>query len=161
MNIKKTSTLGFEYCESVTPAFLCHTCNVVGQVDEFSYRAVTPVAQMVFLSPALKLLCKAAKRAKFGLQCRCQQLDIQDPILKCKLSDTLVRPILCYCCEVWSFMGSKSDLKNLEQVELGFLKALLGVQTSTKRLHVYAEFGRYPLHTVSMAITGCQVLEKA
>lgn len=120
---------------------------IIEQVDEFKYLGILTHGTKG-LSPALELLCKAAKRAMFGLQRRCQQLNIQDPVLKCKLFDTLVRPILCYCCEVWSVLGSKSDLKDLERVQLGFLKALLGVQTSTKCLHVYAEFERYPLHIV-------------
>ena len=146
VNVKKTKTLVFERRKSVTPAFL-YEGNVIEQVDEFKYLGILTHGTKG-LSPALELLCKAAKRAMFGLQRRCQQLNIQDPVLKCKLFDTLVRPILCYCCEVWSVLGSKSDLKDLERVELGFLKALLGVQTSTKCLHVYAEFGRYPLHIV-------------
>ena len=115
--------------KSVTPAFL-YEGNVIDQVDEFKYLGNLTHGTKG-LSPALELLCKAAKRAMFGLQRRCQQLNIQDPVLKCKLFDTLVRPILCYCCEVWSVLGSKSDLKDLERVELGFLETLLGVQTST------------------------------
>ncbi len=34
----------------------------------------------------------------FGVQRRCQQLEIHEPVLKCKLFDTLVKTILCYCC---------------------------------------------------------------
>ena len=81
----------------------------------------------------------------FELQRRCQQLSIHDPILKCKLFDTLVKPILCYCCEVWSVLGTKAALEGMERVQMGFFN-LLGVQVHTKTLHVLAEFGRYPLH---------------
>ena len=56
--------------------------------------------------------------------------------------------LLGWSLEVWSVLGSKSDLKYLERVELGVLKALLGVQTTHTCLHVYAEFERYPLHIV-------------
>lgn len=80
-----------------------------------------------------------------GLQRRCQQLSIHDPTLKCKLFDTLVRPILCYCCEVWSVLGNDTALAELERVQVGFLKFLLGVQMHTKTTHIMAEFGRYPL----------------
>ena len=76
---------------------------------------------------------------------RCQQLHIHDPIVKCKLFDALVKPILCYGCEVWSIGGNKAALAELERTEIGFLKMLLGVQTHTSTLHVLAEFGRYPL----------------
>ena len=81
----------------------------------------------------------------FGLHRCCHQLHIYDPVMKCKLFDTLVKPILRYCCEVWSVLGSKADLDDLERVELGFLKGLLGGQMPTKTLHGFAEFGRYPL----------------
>ncbi len=94
------------------------------------------------LSPAIDLFCKAARRSMFGLQRRCQQLSIHDPVLKCKLFDTLVRPILCYCCEIWYVLGGKAALDDLERIEIGFLKVLLGVQVHTKTLHVLAEFGR-------------------
>ncbi len=98
------------------------------------------------LSPAIDLLCKAARRAMFGLQCQCQQLSIHDPVfpLKRKLFDTLVRPILCYCCEFWYVLGGKAALDDLERIEISCLKVLHGVHTKT--LHVLAEFGRYSLH---------------
>ena len=44
---------------------------------------------LIDVRSALELLCKAAKRAMFGLQRRCQQLKIQDPVLKYKLFNTL------------------------------------------------------------------------
>ena len=81
----------------------------------------------------------------FGLHSRCQQLHIYDPIVKCKLFDALVKPILCYGCELWSIGGNKSALAELKHTEIGFLKWLLGVQTHTSTVHVLAEFGRYPL----------------
>lgn len=117
----------------------------INQVDEFKYLGVLLHATKG-LSPALEFLCKAARRAMFGVQSRCQQLHIHDPVLKCKLFDTLVKPILSYCCEVWSSMACKTALDSLERLEIGFLKVLLGVQVHTKTLHVLAEFGRYPLH---------------
>ena len=97
------------------------------------------------LTPAIEYLCKAATRAMFGLQRHCQQLHLNDPIIKCKLFDTLVKPILCYGCEVWSIVANKSDIDKLGLIQIGFLKRLLGVQIQTTNLHVHAEFGRYPL----------------
>ena len=38
-----------------------------------------------------------------------------------------------------------SQLADLERVQIGFLKVLLGVQNHTSTLYVLAEFGRYPL----------------
>ena len=144
VNVKKTKILVFEPRKSRVPSFFFNG-DIIEQVDEFKYLGVLMHCTKG-LSPAIEYLCKAAKRAMFGVQRRCQQLKIHDPVLKCKLFDTLVKPILCYCCEVWSVLGTKTALESMERIQLGFLKILLGVQVHTKTLHVLAEFGRYPLH---------------
>lgn len=143
VNVQKTKTMVFEARKSCTPDFM-YADQAIEQVDDFKYLGIM-THYTGGLTPAIEYLCKAAKRAMFGLQRRCQQLGIHDPILKCKLFDTLVRPILSYCCEVWSVLGCNTALAELERVQVGFLKVLLGVQVQTKTLHVMAEFGRYPL----------------
>ena len=122
---------------------LLYAGNAIEQVDIFKYLGVQ-MHGTKGLTPAMEYLCKAAKRAMFGLQQRCQQLRINDPTLKC-IFDTLVKPILCYGCEIWSVLGCTSAIADLERVQIGFLKILLGVQIHTGTLHVLAEFGRYPL----------------
>ena len=144
VNVKKTKILVFEARKSSHTSFYFNG-DIIDQVDEFKYLGIL-MHGTKGLSPAIEYLCKAAKRAMFGLQRRCQQLSIHDPVLKCKLFDTLVKPILCYCCEVWSVLGSKTALASMDRIQIGFLKILLGVQVHTKTLHVLAEFGRYPLH---------------
>ena len=143
VNVQKTKSMVFEPRKSTTPAFI-YAGAAIEQVDDFKYLGVM-MHYTGSLTPALSYLCKAAKRAMFGLQRRCQQLSIHDPILKCKLFDTLVKPILSYCCEIWSVHGNATALAELERVQIGFLKILLGVPGQTKSLHVMAEFGRYPL----------------
>ena len=144
VNVKKTKILVFELRKSITPC-LHFNRDPIEQVDEFKSPGVLMHGTQT-LSPATKYLCKAAKRTMFGLQRRCQQLSIHDPIMKCKLFDALVKPIMCYCCEVWSILGTKAALEGMQRVQVGFLKVMLGVQVHTKTLHVLAEFGRYPLH---------------
>ena len=106
------------------------------------------------LTPAIQYLCKAATQAMFALQQRCQQLHLHDPGIKCKLFDALVKPILCYGCEIWAIVGNRTDLEKLERIQQGFLKRLLGVQTQTTNLHVLAKFGRSPLQLSWQALTG-------
>ena len=84
------------------------------------------------LTPAIEYLGKAATQAKLTLQRRCQQLHLYDPGIKCKLFDTLVKPILCYGCEIWTIVGNRTDLDKLERIQQGFLKRLLGVQTQER-----------------------------
>ena len=139
----KTKALVFEARKINMPPLL-YAGKAIEQVDIFKYLGVQ-MHGTKGLTPAMEYLCKAAKRAMFGLQRLCQQLRIHDPTLKCKLFDTLVKPILCYGCEIWSVLGCKSAIADLERVQIDFLKILLGVQIHTSTLHVLAEFGRYPL----------------
>ena len=90
----------------------------------------------------------------FALQRQCQQLHLHDPGIKCKLFDALVKPILCYDCEIWAIVGNRSDLDKLERIQQSFLKRLLGVQTQTTNLQVLAEFGRFPLQLSWQALAG-------
>ena len=39
--------------------------------------------------------------AMYALLRRCSELDIHNVALKCRLFDALVRPVLCYGCELW------------------------------------------------------------
>ena len=130
----------FEHQNSQTPPFT-YAGNEIEQVENFKY----PGRIMTYtrtLTLAIEYLCKAATRAMFGPQGRCQQLHLHNPIIRCKLFDTLVKPILCCGCEVWSIVANNSDLDKLERIQIGFLKRLLGVQIQTTNLHVLAEFGR-------------------
>ena len=111
VNVKKTKTLVFEHGTSATPAFL-YEGDPIEQVEEFKYLGILMHGTRG-LSPAIEFLCKAARRAMSGLYRRCQQLSIHDPVLKCKLFDTLVKPILCYCCEVWYALGSQAALDEM------------------------------------------------
>ena len=143
VNVAKTKALVFEARKNFMPPLL-YAGNAIEQVDIFKYLGVQ-MHGTKGLTPAMEYLCKASKRAMFGLQQRCEQLRIHDPALKCKLFDTLVKPILCSGCEIWSVLGCKSAIADLERVQTNFLKILLGVQNHTSTLHVLAEFGRYPL----------------
>ena len=125
VNVLKTKTMVFESRRTHTPPFT-YAGAAIDQVEVFKYLGTTMHATRD-LTAALETLCKAAKRAMFGLHSRCQQLHMHDPIVKCKLFDALVKPVLCYGCEVGSIGGNKAALAELERTEIGFLKMLLGV----------------------------------
>ena len=97
-NVQKTKTMVFEHQKSQTPPLL-YARNEIEQVENFKYLGMIMMYTRT-LTPAIEYLCKTATRAMFGLQRRCQQLHLHDPIIECKLFDTLVKPILCYGCEV-------------------------------------------------------------
>ena len=145
VNVANTKAMVFEARKNVMPPLL-YAETAIEQVDIFKHLGVQ-MHGTNGLTPAMEYLCKAAKRASFGLQRCCQQLRIHDPTLnlKIKLFDTLVEPILCYGCYIWSVLGCRSAIAKLQRVQIDFLKILLRVQIHTSTLHVRAEFGRYPL----------------
>ena len=61
--------------------------------------------------------------------------------LSLQLFDSLVMPILLYCCEVRGY----EDLKILEKLHLKFRKLILGVPRSAPSYVKYGELGRQPL----------------
>ena len=109
VNVQKTKTMVFEHQKSQTPPFTS-AGNEIEQVGNFKYLGMS-MTYTSMLAPAIEYLCKAATRAMFGLQRRCQQLHLHDPIIK--MFDTLVKPISCYGCEVWSIVANKLDLDKL------------------------------------------------
>ena len=152
VNVQKTTTMVFEHQKSQAPPFT-YAGNNIEQVEEFKYlRMVLKYSRT--LTPAIDYLRKAATWAMFALQQRCQQLHLHDSGIKCKLFDALVKPILCYGCEIWAVVGNRTDLDKLERIQQGLLKRLLGVQTQTTNLHVLAESGRFPLQLSWQALAG-------
>ena len=67
----------------------------------------------------------------------CHELQMHNQLLKLRLFDALVHPMMPYACKVWAIVGGKSALQNMERVEIA------SGYTSSK--FVYAEFGRLPL----------------
>ena len=80
-----------------------------------------------------------ARKASFGALRRCKSLGKVTPRIGLHLFDRIVLPVIEYACEIW---GDGKEKKELESVQLKFIKMLLGVKTSTSTLAVYAETGR-------------------
>ena len=120
VNVQQTKTMVFEHWKSQTSPFT-YAGNDIEEVGEFKYLGMF-LEYSRTRTPAIEYLCKAATRAMFALQRRCQQLHLHDPGIKCKLCDTLVKPILCYGCEIWAIVGNRTDLDKLERIQQGFLK---------------------------------------
>ena len=56
---------------------------------------------------------------------------------------TYILPILELNCEIWSI---NKPVNELEKVQLGYLKNMLGVRKQTLSQAVYGETGRFTLH---------------
>ena len=62
------------------------------------------------------------------------------------LFDTYIGSVLNYGCEIWGFHNGK----DVEKVQLQYLKTLLGVKKTTSSAVVYCETGRFPLKVVRL-----------
>ncbi len=113
INVMKTKVSDVEHCKSTPLAFLYGT-NDIEQVGELRCLGML-VHGTKGLSPTVEWLCKAARSAMFGLQLSIQP-GMQDPVLNCKLFDTLVRPIISYCCKICYALGGNAALDDLERI---------------------------------------------
>ena len=64
-----------------------------------------------------------------------------------KLFDSMIRPRLCYGCEIWGYEFNKT----VESVHLYFCKRYCHLPTQAANVFVYGECGRLPLCTFYMA----------
>jgi hypothetical protein len=57
--------------------------------------------------------------------------------LELKLFDSLITPILVYCCEVWGF----ENKQGIKKMHLQYYKIILNLRSSTPNVMVYGEIG--------------------
>ena len=74
VNVQKTKTMVFEHQKSQTPPST-YDGNEIEQVEKFNYLGMIMTYTRT-LTPAIKYLCKAATRARFGLVCQAQGSDV-------------------------------------------------------------------------------------
>ena len=130
--------------------------NKIEEVDSYCYLGITINKTGNFKDTIDKLLQKAS-RAYFSLR---QEFSFQTntkPRTIIKLFDSMVKPILLYCSEIWAIFGwTKNNIfsikKYLLNANLKFEKLhskmcrnTLGVHRKTTESLAKAELGRYPL----------------
>ena len=110
------------------------------RVEDFKYLGVH-FAKNGNLTKGLQNICQQAARAQTTLDLHI----IKDPSVPLhhilELFDCLIKPILCYGCEVY---GSE-NYTVVEAFHLKFLKHVLDVNSTTNTAMVYTETRRYPL----------------
>ena len=114
---------------------------VLETVSSFKYLGciLTPSGSF---SGCIKELTISARRALFGLKKCLHSHPELLPSSQISLFNTLVSPILYYCCEIWGLC--KAD--PIEKLHLSFLKSLLGVKASTPNCFIYGELGVFPMY---------------
>ena len=91
-------------------------------VDSVTDLGVNYDNRLTFRSHIDKIVSKAALRAKLILKC----FQSRDPALLTKAFCTFVRPVLEYCCVIWTPMF-KRDIDKIESVQRRFTKRLSGL----------------------------------
>lgn len=155
VNVSKTKIMIFGGKSDYTWTYDGNPIEVVESYKNLGLN-VTPIGK--FSNGCASKLTVSAKKAQHGLFSKCAMANISLPPTMFKLFDALVRPILCYGCEVWGVdygvqvrqyldpgaaVSAKSD--EHEAVHKYFIKRVLGVSTSTPDLIIYGEVARLPL----------------
>ena len=144
VNISKTKAVYFHMRESTVVDTVFYDGKPIERVQSFRYLGAHFHATKGFAFAAEQLLA-AAKKALHALHRRCIALRITDPLLKTKLFDALVGPVLNYACEVWAVDLPLTMKPKQEQLHTDFLKSLLGVSYKANDANIRGEFGRYPI----------------
>ena len=152
VNQKKSEVVVFGAGPTSAPGFSCGG-KPLEVKPSYKYLGLTLSAQGAPASMLSMATTKAAAvlRALLG---RCYRLKIHNPNLQGHLFDALVRPLLCYGCEIWgpdaaadpckpgkSLAGSTAD----KDVHLVFARQSLGVGARTPVHPLLAELGRQPM----------------
>ena len=133
VNVKKTKIMKFN---DKSPCGFYYNTEQLEEVDCFKY--------LGHMLTNKRNLVTQAKKAIFALQGDTKQsLGCITSKLSLKMFDTFILPILEYNNEMWA--GEK-PINDLEKLQLGYLKNMLGVRKQTSALAVYSETGRFPLH---------------
>ena len=141
MNVHKTKVMVFETRTTACQEFTYHG-EIVERVVSFRYLGVE-LHSTRGLSFAIEKILIAGRKSMFALHRRCAELRITDPLLKCRLFDTLVAPVVNYACEIWA--GDAAAGK-LEVIHNQFLKMTAGLSQNVNSYLALAEFGRFPMH---------------
>jgi hypothetical protein len=150
VNVAKTRALVFQQSRSAAVQLdLTYRGSGVEVVDSFCYLGMVFHCTAPFSDAGL-VRAATGQQAVMSMARRCRELGIQDPVMRMRLFDTLVRPVMLYGSEVWGpHLLGQMDAQ-FERVHRGFLRRLLGVRESTPSAVVLAELGRYPLMVLAV-----------
>ena len=141
VNISKTKVM--QISNKAISTFFCNG-DKLENVDSFKYLGHMLTNKRRIHSKMTDYLSTQAHKALFALQGDSKQaLGKIDPMLSLRMFDTYILPILEYNSEIWT---SEKSMPELENLQLGYLKNILGVRKQTPSLAVYGETGRFPLH---------------
>ena len=145
VNVAKTRAIVFQVTRSAAAQLeLTYRGSSVEAVDSFCYLGMVFQSTAPFSDAGL-VRAATGQRSALAMSRRCRELGIQDPVMRMRLFDVLVRPVMMYGIEVWGPHSLGQLDAHFEREHRSFLRRLLGVRDSTPSAVVLAELGRYPL----------------
>lgn len=155
VNVAKTRAIVFQVTRSAAVQLeLTYRGSSVEAVDSFCYLGMVFHRAAPFSDAGL-VRATAGQRAALAMGRRCRELGIQGPVMRMRLFDALVRPVMLYGIEVWGPHSLGHLDARFEREHRSFLRQLLGVRECTPSAVVLAELGRYPL-TVLAIVQVCK-----
>ncbi len=144
VSLSKTKVIVFNQKRNTAPPIFRYNQEVVEIVEEYKYLGIPVTCKNNIFQNAYPYLATQAQKAIFSLNSNIHSsvnhLSIE---LSLKMFDNQIAPILDYASDVW-YPGK--IIKDIEKVQLMFMKQILGVNTQTCTQALYAETGRFPLH---------------
>lgn len=149
VNVAKTRAVVFRPPRAAaTPLHLIFEGHEVEVQDSFCFLGVTFHSTQPF-SSADGPRVSAGHRAAMAMGQRCRELGLRSPLMRMRLFDILIRPVMLYGVEVWGPHSLGLSDPHFEREHRQLLRQLLGVRTSTPSTVVLAELGRYPLSVLA------------
>ena len=113
--------------------------------DEFKYLGII-LHSTKGVQASVNALATAGSKASFTLDGKFRDSGMMDIVLKLRMFDTVVSPILTYCAEIWGpdMLDTCSRIETcfnnpLEQVHTAFLRRLGRIPSSASRVIVMAQ----------------------
>ena len=126
------------------PLNFIYNNQIIENVETYKYLGHIVSSNKFIHNKMPEHLITQAQKALFALQNKTKSsFGFIPPHLAIKMFDTYILPILEYNDVLWS---KTSQILDMEKIQLGYLKNVLGVRRQTSTLAIYAETGRFPLH---------------
>ena len=136
---------------SKTIADFTYNNQKIDNVESFKYLGHTICKGKNIHKKMPEYIATQARKALFALQGHMKpSLGHISPPLAMKMFDSYVLPILEYNCTFWS---STVQIAEIEKIQIGYLKHILGVRRQTPTFGVYSDTGRFPLRIRQLLTT--------
>ena len=144
VNVEKSKVLIFNSNGKFCINEFTYNGSILQTVSKFCYLGLTLKCNGN-LNLAMSVLVEKARKAYFKIK-KTIGLDNSCKLLE-KLFDSIITPVLLYCCEIWGICNNIDENSIIEKFHMKFIKEILGVHCKTTNAPCRADLGRQPLWT--------------